>query len=67
MDLYKPTIDTLKIALDRIPKGGVIAFDELNHADYPGETTAVIEAIGLNNLRLRRFDINSMMSYAIVE
>ncbi len=67
LDLYKPTLDTLKLALDRIPKGGVIAFDELNHPDYPGETLAVLEAIGIKNLQLQRFDISSMLSYAIVQ
>ena len=28
---------------ERVPKGGIIIFDELNHEDYPGETIAVIE------------------------
>lgn len=67
LDLYQPTLDTLKLAIDRIPKGGVIAFDELNHPDYPGETIAVLEAVGIKNLRLQRFDISSMLSYAIVQ
>ena len=67
VDLYRPTIETLKLAISRIPKGGVIAFDELNHGDYPGETIAVLESIGIENLRLKRMNISSMLSYAIVE
>lgn len=67
LDLYKPTLDTLKLIKDRIPKGGIIVFDELNHPDYPGETIAAMEALGIHNLKLRRFDFSSMMSYAIVE
>jgi len=67
LDLYKPTLDTLKLVVSRVPKGGIIAFDELNHPDYPGETFAVMEAIGINNLRLKRLDISPMLSYAILE
>lgn len=67
LDLYRPTLNTLKSALSRIPKGGIIVFDELNHSDYPGETIAVMESIGINKLRLRRFDISPMLSYVIVE
>lgn len=67
LDLYKPTLDTLKLVVNRIPKGGVIAFDELNHSDYPGETIAVMETVGVNNLRLKRLDISSMLAYAILE
>lgn len=67
LDLYKPTLDTLKLVINRVPRGGIIAFDELNHTDYPGETIAVMETIGINNLRLKRLDISSMLSYAILE
>ena len=64
LDLYQPTLDTLKLVWERIPKGGIIVFDELNHEDYPGETMAAMEAIGIGNLRLKRLDISSMLAYA---
>jgi hypothetical protein len=67
LDLYQPTVDTLTALLARIPRGGIIAFDELNHPDYPGETLAAMEAVGIQNLRLRRLPISSMASYAVVE
>lgn len=67
MDLYRPTKDTIELLVPRIPRGGVIVFDEINHADYPGETTAVMETLGLSNLRLRRLPISSTASFAIVE
>ena len=66
LDLYKPTLDTIKTLITRVPKGGVICFDEINHKDYPGETTAVIESLGLNNIKLNRLDFSSMLSYAVV-
>jgi hypothetical protein len=66
LDLYQPTRDTLHAVIDRVPRGGVICFDELNHADYPGETIAVMETLGLKNLRLRRFPFSANMCYAVV-
>jgi hypothetical protein len=36
----------------RIPKGGVIVFDELNSELWHGETIAVMEEIGIANLRI---------------
>tara|TARA_Y100000739_G_C20594918_1_gene459851 strand:+ start:954 stop:1721 length:768 start_codon:yes stop_codon:yes gene_type:complete len=66
LDLFKPTIDSINLLKNRIPKSGIICFDEINHADYPGETIAVMEALGLENLELKRFPFASMMSYAIV-
>lgn len=67
MDLYKPTLECLKILKNRITKGSVIGFDELNDLDSPGETLAVIEALGLKNIRLKRFKYASRVSYFQVE
>src|SRR5690606_40164404 len=64
LDIYRPTLETLKALVARVPRGGIIAFDELNHPDYPGETQAVMECIGIHNLKLRRLDISPMLSYA---
>ena len=66
-DIYEPTVVALKHLLPRIPKGGIIAFDELNHEVWPGETIAVMEGIGLNKLRIQRFPFGSTMSYAVME
>ena len=67
MDLYQPTKDAIHLLIDRIPKGGIICFDEINHEDYPGETLAVMEEIGLHNLRLKRLDFAARACYAVVE
>lgn len=63
LDLYKPTKDTIEAIRPRLHRGSIIAFDELNHADYPGETLAVMESLGLGTLRLQRFDIGSNMCF----
>lgn len=66
-DIYEPTLVALKQLVPRIPKGGIIAFDELNHEVWPGETIAVVEEIGLNNLKIKRFPFGGTMSYAVIE
>ena len=67
LDLYEPTKSALEAFLPRMPKGAVIAFDELNAKIFPGETIAVMEQIGLRNLRIERFPFDSYVSYAILE
>jgi|SRR3972149_2528578 len=66
-DIYEPTVVALKHLVNRIPKGGIIAFDELNHEVWPGETIAVMQEIGINNLRVERLPFGSTMSYAVIE
>ena len=48
-DLYEPTLLALKEFLPRMPKGSIIAFDELHDPKWPGETRALLEAVNLNN------------------
>lgn len=67
LDLYKPTKAALQALLPRMPKGGVIVFDELNAEIFPGETQAVQEVVGLKNLKIERFSFDSYVSYAVVE
>jgi len=55
------------LLLSRVPKGGVIVFDELNSRLYPGETVAMLEAVGAKNLRLKRFPWATSIAYAVVE
>ncbi len=65
MDLYKPTKDVLEMILPRLTKGSVLVFDELNAPDFPGETIAVQEVLGLNNISLRKFPHQSYASWAV--
>jgi len=65
-DLYEPTKAALKHFLPRMPKGAVIAFDELNQKQWPGETMAVLEEVGLNNIRIQRVPYTPALSYAIL-
>ena len=66
-DLYEPTKVVLELIKDRLVKGSVVGFDELNDPDSPGETIAVAEVLGLNNVRLQRSPFTSRTSYFVVE
>jgi len=66
-DLYEPTVHTLRHLLPRIPKGGIIGFDELGNDLWVGETIAVMEEVGLGKLKIERFPFGVAMSYAVIE
>jgi hypothetical protein len=66
-DIYAPTLAALRTFVPRMPKGAVIAFDELNLKDWPGETVAVMNELGLGRLRIERFPFGSTISFAQLE
>jgi hypothetical protein len=66
-DLYEPTRLAIDLLLPRMPKGAVIAFDELDNPLWPGETRAVMEFPGLNALRIQRFPFDPYIGYARIE
>ena len=53
MDIYQPTKDALEAVKPRLTKGSILVFDELNCPQFPGETVALKEVLGINNLRLQ--------------
>lgn len=67
LDLYEPTKKALEVFVPRMPKGAIICFDELNAKIFPGETQAVEEVLGINNLEIERFSFNSYVSYAVIK
>ena len=65
LDIYEPTKHVLKTLLKRVPKGGIVAFDELNFKDFPGETLALMDTLELSAVELRRIPFCSRISYFI--
>ena len=63
-DIYEPTVAALKHFLPRLPKGAVIAFDELNLKDWRGESIAVLETLNLRDYRIERCSFGSVISFA---
>ena len=66
-DIYRPTYECLGILSEHVTKGSVIAFDELNCKEFPGETIALKEVFGLNKYAIKRVPYNSFTSYIVVE
>ncbi len=64
-DLYEPTCAAIEHFYPRIPKGGIIAFDELDNPLWPGETLAMLEKIGAGNLRIERLEFDPYIGFAI--
>lgn len=67
LDLYEPTRYCLERIGPYLTKGSVIGFDELNTRQFPGETLALRETLGLRNVRLRRVPYSPLTSYFVVE
>ena len=66
-DLYEPTRECLRAIKPRLVKGSILGFDELNDPDSPGETLALMEVFGLENIKLKRFPYTSRVSYFEVQ
>lgn len=66
MALYEPTKAALEAIKDRLVPGSILAFDELNDPDYPGETEAVREILGLRSQRFIRSKHLPARTYAII-
>ncbi len=66
-DIYEPTKKCLEAIHPHLVKGSVLGFDELSDHDSPGETLALKETFGLNNIRVKRFPYTSRVSYFVVE
>jgi hypothetical protein len=66
-DLYEPTLLALKEFLPRMPRGAIIAFDELHDPKWPGETVALLEEFNLNRYRLESFPFEPHISWITIE
>lgn len=67
VDLHEPTRVALETFIPRMPKGAIVAFDQLNGKMFPGETAAVDEVLGLANVRIERFYFEPFISYCVIE
>jgi hypothetical protein len=65
-DLYTPTKKCLEAIRGRVTKGSVLAFDELNTPQFPGETLAVMEVLGLDRYAIKRSPLNPLCSYLVI-
>ncbi len=66
-DIYEPTRVALKHLLPLVPKGGIVALDEINSKKWQGETIALKEQVARENISLRKFYYDPWVSYFVVE
>ena len=66
-DIYAPTKAALEAIKPHLCKGSILVFDELCDDIFPGETVALNETLGLNNVRVQRFPMTSRISYLVIE
>jgi len=66
-DIYKPTKSCLELILPYLTKGSILAFDELNCPEFPGETLALKEVMGLSKYAIRRDPNSPLTSYLVIE
>jgi hypothetical protein len=65
-DLYEPTRVALETFLPRMPKGAIVAFDELDNPMWPGETVAMLEVLDRYKLRIERLPFDPYIGFAEV-
>ena len=65
LDLYEPTREALQLINPRLTRGSVLVFDELNSRDFPGETLALQEVLGLDRLRLHQYSHQPRCAWGI--
>ena len=66
-DLYEPTKVALEHLLPRMPKGAILAFDELDNPLWPGETLAMLETHAKRPLRIERLDFDPYIGFAVLD
>lgn len=66
-DIYEPTQVCLELIKDRLTRGSVVGFDQLNWSHFPGETVAVKEVFGLSKYKIVRSKYSRVNSYLIVD
>jgi len=66
-DLFEPTKAAIENFLPRMPKGAIIAFDELDNPIWPGETQAILKTVGMNRLKIERVSFDPYIGYAVVK
>jgi hypothetical protein len=67
MDLYEPTKVAIENFFPRMPKGSIIAFDELDNPIWPGETMALLETLGVGRLKIERIEFDPYIGFAVID
>ena len=66
-DLFNPTMTALKYLVPKMPRGAIIAFDELDNPLWPGESQAMLKYFNDNKLALKRLPYDPYIAYAVID
>jgi hypothetical protein len=66
-DLYEPTLAALHHFVPLMPRGAVLAFDELDNPLWPGETQAMQEFFKNRLPRIERLDFDPYIGFAVLD
>jgi len=66
-DLFEPTKVAIEQFYPKMPRGAIIAFDELDNPIWPGETQALLKTIGISKLKIERLEFDPYIGYAIID
>jgi hypothetical protein len=66
LDVYSPTKDVIRAIKPRLGRGTVLAFDELNDEDMPGETLAFLEEFDMSTISISRYGPSARTSYVVL-
>jgi len=66
-DLYDPTRVALENFVPRMPRGAVLAFDELDNPLWPGETLAMLAIFKGCMARIERLDFDPYIGFAVLD
>lgn len=64
-DIYSPTYTALKHFYPLMPKGAVVLFGATSFNVNLGETVALKDVVGIDAVRLERFDFATKSSYFV--
>src|SRR4051794_33888709 len=65
--LYEPTKKCLEAIRPHLARGSVLAMDELNSPDFPGETVALKETLGLDRYTIERSRFLPDRSFVVID
>jgi len=65
-DLFRPTEVALKTFLPRMKKGSILAFDELDNPQWPGETLAMLKIMAGTKYKIQRFEWDPYIGYIVL-
>jgi hypothetical protein len=66
-DLYEPTKIALEHFIPRMPKGSIVAFDELDNPLWPGETLAMLDYFKERIPRIERVEFDPYIGFAVLD